>query len=73
MAGCILVDFENLQVINRSHAYRNVYIHRRDSVSIAKLSNSEIEERIRLGLITDHQHDGDDDDEEEYEGLSWGI
>jgi hypothetical protein len=22
MAGCILVDFENLQVINRSHAYK---------------------------------------------------
>ena len=71
MAGCILVDFENLQVINRSHAYRNVYIHRRDSVSIEKLSNSEIEERMRLGLVTDHQNDDNEEyeDDEEWEDM----
>lgn len=66
MAGCILVDFENLQVINRSPAYKNVYVHRRDSVSIAKLSEQEIEERTRLGLITEStSHDNGDDSEEE--------
>ena len=27
MAGCILVDFENLQVINRSHAYKVRQFH----------------------------------------------
>jgi hypothetical protein len=52
MAGCILVDFEKLQVINRSPAYKNQYVHRRDSVSLAALSEAEIEKRIRLGLVT---------------------
>ena len=66
MAGCILVDFENLQIINRSHAYRNVYVHQRDSLSIAKLTKGEIEERVRLGLITENATE-DSDDEEEYE------
>lgn len=66
MAGCILVDFENLQVINRSPAYKNVYVHRRDSVSIAKLSEKEIEEHTRLGLITESvSHDNDDESDEE--------
>lgn len=69
MAGCILVDFENLQVINRSHAYKNVYVHRRDSVSIAKLSKQEIEDRTRLGLIEPHdEHDDDEDEEDDSEG-----
>ena len=52
MAGCILVDFEKMQVINRSPAYRNQYVHRRDSVSVARLSEGEIEKRIKLGLVT---------------------
>jgi len=53
LAGCVLVDFEKLQVINRSPAYRNRYIHRRDSVSIAMLSDDEINQRVKLGLIID--------------------
>ena len=52
MAGCILVDNEKLQVINRSPAYKNQYVHRRDSVSLASLSETEIQKRIRLGLVT---------------------
>ena len=52
MAGCILVDNEKLQVINRSPAYRNQYVHRRDSVSLSTLSETEIQKRIRLGLVT---------------------
>mmetsp|Transcript_1615 Transcript_1615/g.2139 ORF Transcript_1615/g.2139 Transcript_1615/m.2139 type:complete len:641 (-) Transcript_1615:58-1980(-) len=73
MAGCILVDFENLQVINRSHAYRNMYVHRRDSVSIAKLTEGEIQQRMRLGLVTDVGNQDDDDevfeDSEEWEDI----
>lgn len=78
MAGCILVDSDNLQVINRSHAYKNVYVHRRDSVSIVKLSKEEIEERASLGLIQENtatevelenveyeEFDSFDDDEDE--------
>lgn len=71
MAGCILVDFESLQVINRSHAYKNVYVHRRDSVSISKLTNQEIEERASLGLITENPSiEEDEESEEEFEDLS---
>ena len=68
MAGCILVDFEKMQVINRSPAYRNQYIHRRDSVSLSKISEQEIEERIRLGLVTTEQ---EEEEEEEYETGEW--
>eukprot|EP00566_Odontella_aurita_P008399 CAMPEP_0113544504 /NCGR_PEP_ID=MMETSP0015_2-20120614/10746_1 /TAXON_ID=2838 /ORGANISM="Odontella" /LENGTH=673 /DNA_ID=CAMNT_0000444773 /DNA_START=360 /DNA_END=2381 /DNA_ORIENTATION=- /assembly_acc=CAM_ASM_000160 len=67
MAGCILVDFEKMQVINRSPAYRNQYIHRRDSVSIAMLSDQEIKQRMRLGLITADPGEGDDEDDGEFE------
>ena len=28
MAGCILVDFDKIQVINRSPKYKNKYVHR---------------------------------------------
>eukprot|EP00804_Cyclotella_cryptica_P010598 CCRYP_015189-RA/>CCRYP_015189-RA protein AED:0.04 eAED:0.04 QI:1585/1/1/1/1/1/4/165/641 len=64
MAGCILIDFEKMQVINRSPAYRNQYVHRRDSVSIAMLSEAEIAERVKLGLITADSHAEEDDDQE---------
>ena len=71
MAGCILIDFEKMQVINRSPAYKNQYVHRRDSVSIAMLSESEIQERAELGLITLDSRAEDDNDieieEEEWE------
>ena len=65
MAGCILIDFEKMQVINRSPAYRNQYVHRRDSVSIAMLSEAEVAERVQLGLITT------DPREEEFEQEEW--
>jgi hypothetical protein len=67
MAGCILIDFEKMQVINRSPAYRNQYVHRRDSVSLAMLSEAEIAERVKLGLITADSHAEDDDEIEEEE------
>jgi hypothetical protein len=64
MAGCILVDFDKLQVINRSPAYRNHYVHRRGSMSLASLSESEIDKRVHLGLVT---NDVASDDEEAIE------
>mmetsp|Transcript_5344 Transcript_5344/g.13183 ORF Transcript_5344/g.13183 Transcript_5344/m.13183 type:complete len:695 (+) Transcript_5344:243-2327(+) len=70
LAGCILVDDEKLQVINRSPAYKNQYVHRRDSISLQTLSHLEIAKRIKLGLVTpgeddyyDYSH-GEEDDEE---------
>mmetsp|Transcript_27192 Transcript_27192/g.41139 ORF Transcript_27192/g.41139 Transcript_27192/m.41139 type:complete len:586 (+) Transcript_27192:165-1922(+) len=67
MAGCILVDFEKLQVINRSPAYKNQYVHRRDSVSVQSLTDTEIQKRMRLGLVTNispPESDGEYDDEQ---------
>jgi len=66
MAGCILIDFEKMQVINRSPAYRNQYVHRRDSVSIAMLSEAEVAERMKLGLITSDPRE-EEFEEEEFE------
>ena len=51
MAGCILVDFDKIQVINRSPKYRNKYVHRRTSISLQDLSEEEIENRVKLGLV----------------------
>ena len=42
MAGCILVDNDKIQVINRSPQYKNKYVHRRTSVSLENLSNTEV-------------------------------
>ena len=51
MAGCILVDFDKIQVINRSPKYKNKYVHRRSSVSLENLSSDEIVQRQKLGLV----------------------
>ena len=64
LAGCILVDNEKLQVINRSPAYKNQYVHRRDSMSLETVSNIEIAKRMQLGLVMADQQDSDDDQEE---------
>lgn len=63
LAGCILVDGEKLQVINRSPAYKNQYVHRRDSMTLASLSTTEIAKRMRLGLVTAPTQDSSGDDE----------
>lgn len=42
MAGCILVDVEKIQVINRSPKYGNKYVHRRTSVALENLSMDEV-------------------------------
>jgi diadenosine tetraphosphatase ApaH/serine/threonine PP2A family protein phosphatase len=75
MAGCMLVDNDKLQVINRSPAYKNQYVHRRDSVSVMNLSESEMQKRIKLGLVqeaapaddSDEEWDDFDDEDEEEE------
>lgn len=67
LAGCILVDGEKLQVINRSPAYKNQYVHRRDSISLASLSTQEIAKRMRLGLITQDQDDSDEEEWDDFE------
>jgi hypothetical protein len=41
MAGCILVDFDRIQVINRSPAYKDKYIHHRSSIGV-DLSDSQV-------------------------------
>jgi hypothetical protein len=54
-----------MQVINRSPAYKNQYVHRRDSLSVQSLSTAEIAKRVRLGLITAGAGGDDNDDESE--------
>jgi hypothetical protein len=51
MAGCILVDVDCIKVINRSPKYKNKYVHRRTSVSLANLTPEELENRKKLGLV----------------------
>lgn len=69
MAGCILVDCEEIQVINRSPAYRNRFVHRRDSVSLADMDADLIEEGVHLGLVMEDEEEDaymlDDSDEED--------
>jgi len=80
MAGCMLVDNDKLQVINRSPAYKNQYVHRRDSVSVMNLSETEMQKRIKLGLVREStpQDDSDEewddfDDEEEEEDVELDV
>lgn len=42
MAGCILVDNEKIQVINRSPKYKNRYVHRRTSAALENLTPKEV-------------------------------
>lgn len=54
---------------------KNQYVHRRDSVSLATLSEKEIQQRMNLGLVTAPQMDysayGNDDEDEDEEGDEW--
>ena len=61
-----------MQVINRSPAYRNQYVHRRDSVTIEQLelTENEIQQRERLGLIVDPPEEDEDAYEEDEEDWS---
>jgi hypothetical protein len=56
---------------------KNQYVHRRDSISLATLSDQEIKQRMKLGLVTNvpyqhqdyhNQEDDDDYDEDDQTG-----
>lgn len=75
ICGCVLVDFDRMEVITRSPHYRNQYVHRRDSVSLAALPPNELEAREKVGLITevpseesDEYDDYDDMYDDGYDG-----
>jgi hypothetical protein len=53
MCGCILVDFDRIQVINRSAKYKNKYVHRRDSLSLANLSPADKAKLAQIGVVTE--------------------
>ncbi|CAN0592764.1 unnamed protein product, partial [Laminaria digitata] len=64
------------QVINRSSKYKNRYIHRRDSMSLAALSLDDRDKLARIGVVThsaeglpeeDGEYDEDEDEDEEEE------
>lgn len=48
------------QVINRSAKYKNKYVHKRDSVSLANFTLQELQAQADLGLIV---HPDSEDDE----------
>lgn len=50
MAGCILADCDKIQVINRSPAYKNKYVHHRTSVGV-HLTEDQLGEMAKLGLL----------------------
>lgn len=52
MAGCILVDNEKIQVINRSPKYKNKYVHRRTSVALENLTPSEVRGKSSVLLLS---------------------
>lgn len=53
MAGCILVDVDKIQVINRSPAYKNKYIHHRTSVG-CDLSDEQVLLPIESLFLSPH-------------------
>ncbi|CBN75573.1 conserved unknown protein [Ectocarpus siliculosus] len=55
------------KVINRSSKYKNRYIHRRDSLSLAALSLDDRDKLTRIGVVTNHASEGVPEDDEEYE------
>jgi len=68
MAGCILVDFDQIQVINRSVRYKNKFVHKRNSISLAGLSGSALDLRAKLGLVVSPEHtDEGEEEDEDYE------
>ena len=50
---CLKVDFEQIHVINRSAAYKNKFVHRRGSLTLAGLSTSDLALRQQLGLVVE--------------------
>lgn len=60
------VPYTFRKVINRSSKYKNRYVHRRDSMSLAALSLDDRDKLARIGVVTHASSDGQDElDEEE--------
>lgn len=53
MAGCILIDNDEIQIINRSPKYKNRVVRRRCSVQTLNIPQHWAEQGSRLGLIVD--------------------
>lgn len=71
ICGCILVDFEKMEVITRSSHYKNHYVHRRDSMSIASLPSHELAAREKVGLVVEEELSSDEYEEYEEEELDY--
>lgn len=69
--GCILVDFYRLLVINRSAKYKNKYVHRRDSVSLANLTLQELQAQVDLGLVVQPDSEEDEVSSKMQERRTW--
>eukprot|EP00622_Pseudochattonella_farcimen_P000041 FR734454.1.p1 GENE.FR734454.1~~FR734454.1.p1 ORF type:complete len:181 (+),score=25.64 FR734454.1:26-544(+) len=69
ICGCILVDFDQMEVITRSPHYRNHYVHRRESMSLSTLTDKEVQDREKVGLVIENEPSSDEEYEEyeEYE------
>ncbi|KAJ1423363.1 Metallo-dependent phosphatase-like protein [Ochromonadaceae sp. CCMP2298] len=57
MAGCVLVDCDKIQVINRSPNYQNKYVHRRTSIALENLSSNQVSHKLykHLNLESNRQ------------------
>ena len=64
MAGCILVDFKKMKVINHRAAYQHKYVHQRDSNTMQHLFSEEIDKCIDLGLIMNTNCNNDNDNKD---------
>lgn len=64
VAGCILVDYDKIQVVIRSPKYKNRFVHRKTSMAIRDLPEAELEARRGVGLVRAEYSDGDDDSED---------
>lgn len=53
-----------MKVINRSSKYKNRYIHRRDSLSLAALSLDDRDKLARIGVVMHASGDVPEEDEE---------
>lgn len=68
--GCILVDSYRLLVINRSSKYKNKYVHRRDSMSLANLTLQELQAQVDLGLVVQPDSEEDEVSRSQVDGSS---
>ena len=66
ISGCVLVDTDKLQAVKCSLAYGNKYIHKWNSIILSHLKETEIEQQMKLGLVTQNLINNEDDKELDY-------